>query len=107
MDDTKVAVVNEWPNPMTVKRPPAFQGIWKILQVVYLGFQLYCHPKYLKWYQEANETFFRVNTPVTIGPILKHPDPSKPLIFEVDASESGVGTVLSQCFGDKSKLSLV
>lgn len=46
-------------------------------------------------------------TAFTIAPILKHPDPSKIFIVEVDALETGVGVVLSQNFGDKPKLHLV
>lgn len=36
--------------------------------------------------------------------MLKHPDPSKPFTGEVDASETGVGAVLSQWFGERPKL---
>lgn len=42
-------------------------------------------------------------TAFTIAPILKHPDPLKPFMVKVDASESGVA-VLSQHFVDKPKL---
>lgn len=38
------------------------------------------------------------------GPILKHLDPTKPFIVEVDASETGAGSVLSLWFGEKPKL---
>lgn len=31
-------------------------------------------------------------------------DPKKPFIVDVDASETGVGAILSQCFGEKPKL---
>lgn len=37
-------------------------------------------------------------------PILKHPDPSKPFIVELDASERRVGAILLQRFGEKPKL---
>lgn len=40
----------------------------------------------------------------TLAPTLKHPDPSKPFIVEVDTSETGVGGILSQRFGEKPKL---
>lgn len=39
-----------------------------------------------------------------ISPILKHPDSYKSFIAQVDASETGVGAVLSQRFGKKPKL---
>ncbi|XP_060796361.1 legumain-like [Neoarius graeffei] len=42
--------------------------------------------------------------PCTKAPILKHPDPAKPFTVEADASETGVGGILSQCFREKPKL---
>lgn len=43
----------------------------------------------------------RYKTAFTTAAILKCPDPSEPFIFEIDASVSGVGAVLSQWFGEK------
>lgn len=40
----------------------------------------------------------------TSAPILQHPDPEKPFIVEVDASDTGVGAIVSQCFGDEQKM---
>lgn len=37
-------------------------------------------------------------------PILKHPDPNRPFVVEVDASDTGVGAMLSQDFGQKPKM---
>lgn len=37
-----------------------------------------------------------------MAPILHHPDPEKSFIVEVDASETRVGVVLSQRFGEKA-----
>lgn len=39
-----------------------------------------------------------------LSPILKHPGPSKLYIVEVYSFETGVGEMLSQRFGKKSKL---
>lgn len=41
---------------------------------------------------------------INSGPILKHPDPERLFITEVDASETGVGVVLSQPFSETPKI---
>lgn len=41
---------------------------------------------------------------LTTAPILKHPDPKKPFIVEVYASETVVGAILSQRFRERPKL---
>lgn len=58
----------------------------------------------LAWNQAAYEAFDNLKTAFTTAPILKHPDLSKPIMLEVNASKSGAGAVLSQSFRDKPKL---
>lgn len=45
-----------------------------------------------------------LKTSFTTAPILKYPDPNLPFIVEVDASDCGIGAVLSQRHGNPSKL---
>lgn len=52
--------------------------------------------KLLSWYVTVNEAFKNLKITFTTALILKHPDPLKPFVMEVDASESGVGAVLSK-----------
>ena len=48
------------------------------------------------WTPEAEQAFCKLKTLFTSAPILVHPDPSLQFIVEVDASDTGVGAVLSQ-----------
>lgn len=56
------------------------------------------------WGPEAGTAFSKLKALFTSAPILIHSDPEKPFIVEVDASDVGVGVVLSQRSDTVSKL---
>ncbi|XP_015233581.1 PREDICTED: uncharacterized protein LOC107086865 [Cyprinodon variegatus] len=56
------------------------------------------------WNPEANSAFSDLKDRFSHAPILIHPDPSKQFIMEVDASDTDVGAVLSQCSDQDQKL---
>ncbi|KAK3507110.1 hypothetical protein QTP70_007821 [Hemibagrus guttatus] len=58
----------------------------------------------LTWTDQAWAAFQQLKTCFTTAPILRHPDPDRPFVVEVDASSSGLGAVLSQRHGDPGKL---
>lgn len=60
-------------------------------------------PKGKKWKPMADKAFDKIKVAFTLAFILKHPDPSKSFIVEVDDLESGVGAVLFQCVGDETQ----
>ncbi|KAI2657028.1 Transposon Tf2-6 polyprotein [Labeo rohita] len=57
----------------------------------------------LSWSSNALQAFHELRQRFTSAPILRHPDPQRPFIVEVDASSTGVGAVLSQRQGQPSK----
>lgn len=59
-------------------------------------------PWRLIWPADAEKVFMELKTAFTTAPILH--DPEKLFVVEVDSSESGVGAVLSQRFGEKDKM---
>ncbi|KAL0161769.1 hypothetical protein M9458_045494, partial [Cirrhinus mrigala] len=61
-------------------------------------------PSKLKWTEEANQAFVSLRERFTTAPILKHPDSNVPFVIEVDASDCGIGAVLSQRHGQPGKL---
>ncbi|KAK3520320.1 hypothetical protein QTP70_021356 [Hemibagrus guttatus] len=61
-------------------------------------------PKKLIWMDQARAAFQQLKSCFTIAPILRHPDPNRPFVVEVDASSSGLGAVLSQRHGEPGKL---
>lgn len=62
------------------------------------------HAARLIWSPESRLAFDELRTRFTIAPILRHPDPERPFIVEVDASNTGVGAVLSQRHGSPAKM---
>jgi hypothetical protein len=48
------------------------------------------------WNKEAQESFETLKTAFTTAPILRHFDPTKPVILEADASGLALGGIVSQ-----------
>ena len=64
-------------------------------------------PQLLCWTAEVERAFKTLKACFTTAPVLAHPDPSPPFIIDVDASEVGLGAVLSQRPGFPPKLWLL
>ena len=58
------------------------------------------------WDQGAEEAFRGLKGRFTSAPILVHPDPGRQFIVEMDASNTGVGAILSQRSAGDSKVQL-
>lgn len=113
MGESRVKVIREWQKPRTVKELQRFLGFANFYQRFIRGFSNIAAPltsmlkkgaRSLSWNRAADTAFNNLKTAFTSTPILKHPDPERPFIAKVDASNTGVGAVLSQHFGEKPKL---
>ena len=60
-----------------------------------------------QWSAEADRAFNRLRALFTDAPVLAHPHPSLAFIVEADASEAGVGAMLSQRSSMPPKLSFL
>jgi hypothetical protein len=113
MGNKKVDAVRSWQVPTTIKGLHQFWGFANI----------YCHfirnfstatsplnsllkdgPRRLVWSPAADEAFCLLKVHFKSAPLVKHPDPTIYFVVEVDASEVGVGEVLSQRQGYPQKL---
>lgn len=113
MDQRKIRAVMEWPTPRTVRELQRFLGFANFYRRFIRDFSkvaqpltslLRGKPRRLLWTPAAQEALERLKWAFTTAPILRHPDPSRPFVMEVDASEVGVGAILSQRFGESPKL---
>ncbi|XP_016357100.1 uncharacterized mitochondrial protein AtMg00860-like [Sinocyclocheilus anshuiensis] len=105
MDESKVKAVSEWPQPTTIKELQRFLGFANFYRRFIRGYSsiaspltslLKGKPSKLKWTEDAAKAFNTLKVSFTTAPILRHPDPILPFVVEVDASDSGIGAVLSQ-----------
>ncbi|KAL0148230.1 hypothetical protein M9458_056462 [Cirrhinus mrigala] len=112
MDETKVKAVTEWPQPNTVKELQRFLGFANFYRRFIHNYSMVSaplttllkgKPSKLRWTEEASNFFATLKERFTTAPILKHPDPDLPFIVEVDASDCGIGAVLSQRHGQPGK----
>ncbi|KAI4887888.1 hypothetical protein NFI96_000720 [Prochilodus magdalenae] len=113
MDDHKVEAVENWPRPHTVRELQRFLGFANFYRRFIRNYSAAAAPltsllkgnaKGLKWTPQAESAFADLKQRFITAPLLKHPDPSKPFVVEVDASNVGVGAVLSQHSGEPPKL---
>uniref|UniRef100_A0A3B1IV37 Gypsy retrotransposon integrase-like protein 1 n=1 Tax=Astyanax mexicanus TaxID=7994 RepID=A0A3B1IV37_ASTMX len=113
MDDSKVDAVTSWPVPQSIKDLQRFLGFANFYRRFIRNFSAIAAPltaltknatKVLKWSPEADKAFQELKAAFVSAPILKHPNPDLPFVVEVDASNTGIGAVLSQRSGSPPKL---
>uniref|UniRef100_A0A4W5LZ43 ribonuclease H n=1 Tax=Hucho hucho TaxID=62062 RepID=A0A4W5LZ43_9TELE len=105
MDPRKVQAVTNWPTPNNVKEVQRFLGFANFYRKFVQNFSAVAAPisaltkgkgTKILWSSEAEEAFEELKCRFTSAPILTLPDPEKPFVVEVDASDMGVGAILSQ-----------
>ncbi len=113
MDESKVHAVLNWPLPSNIKELQRFLGFANFYRRFIRGFSSIAAPltnmtkkglHRLQWTAVAHKAFDQLKHQFTTAPILHHPDPNSPFVVEVDASNIGIGAILSQRQGDPAKL---
>ncbi|KAK7925711.1 hypothetical protein WMY93_008021 [Mugilogobius chulae] len=112
MDPEKLTAVREWPSPTSRKELQRFLGFANFYRRFIRNFSRVAapltaltstsHP--FVWTQEAEAAFKELKLRFTSAPVLVQPNPDLQFVVEVDASDSGVGAVLSQHSSSDQKL---
>ena len=104
MDPAKVSAVADWPTPDSRKKVQQFIGFANFYRRFIRNFSAIASPLHaltssrvqFHWSPEAERAFQTLKHLFTSAPILTLPDPQHQFVVEVDASNEGVGAVLSQ-----------
>ena len=103
-DPMKVEKVANWPTPTTTQEVQQFLGLSSYYRKFIQNFASIARPlqhltergRTFAWTTECANSFAVLKQRLTSAPILVFPDCSKPFILDTDASQDGIGAVLSQ-----------
>uniref|UniRef100_A0A3Q1J2D2 ribonuclease H n=1 Tax=Anabas testudineus TaxID=64144 RepID=A0A3Q1J2D2_ANATE len=103
-DPAKVSAVRDWPTPTTASELRSFLGLASYYRRFVRGFATIASPlhrltekgKRFEWSSAYTTAFQQLKAALADAPVLALPDPQQPFILDTDASNVGVGAVLSQ-----------
>lgn len=110
MDPERVATIREWPRPKSYREVQVFLGFANFYRRFIYGYSSIAAPLTgllkgskegkksgpLEWTDSAEQAFTRLRDTFSAAPFLRHFDPEKKLRLETDASNFGLGAVLTQ-----------
>ena len=107
-DPSKFAVVQNWPIPKSAKEVKQFVGFVTYYRRFIRNFADIASPLYnltrehvkFVWSPDCQAVFQQLKQALTSAPILAYPDPSLRFTLDTDASDHGIGSVLSQVTED-------
>lgn len=103
-DNEKVDVVRNWPRPRDLHEVRSFLGLCTYYRRFIQNFSLVARPLHhltekgqtFLWNHDCESAFVRLKEFLTSAPILAFPSQEKEFILDTDASNLGIGAVLSQ-----------
>jgi len=111
-DPEKISAVRDWPIPRTKKQVRSFLGFCSYYRKFVRGFSLIAKPLFsltedsvkFVWTEKCEEAFKKLKEHLINSPILSYPDNQGCFILDTDASNHGIGAVLSQNQGGTERV---
>ena len=112
-DPSKVQAVKEWPQPNTATEVRQFVGLASYYRKFIPSFATICKPLHkltekdakFVWTNHCQNAFDTIKQLLTSAPVLSYPLlEGQPFLLDCDASNVGVGAVLSQLQNDEEKV---
>ena len=103
-DPDKIAAIQDWPTPRNLTELRSFLGTCSYYRKFIRGFSHVAKPLYILteknrlflWNDEAEKAFKTLKDALTTSPILAYPTETDEFLLDCDASNTGIGSVLSQ-----------
>ena len=110
-DPQKTERVASWPTPSSKREVQQFLGLANYYRRFVKDFAVVAKPLHrltektarFEWTEDAQAAFEELRRRLVTAPVLAFPDYSRPFVLDTDASETGVGAVLSQVQDDGSE----
>ena len=107
-DPAKTDKVSMWPTPSSKRETQRFLGFASYYRRFVKDFAHIARPLHrltertasFVWTDECQDTFNQLRQCLCSAPVLAYPDFSRPFILDTDASDVGIGAVLSQEDGE-------
>ena len=108
----KIAAVQDWPVPTTVKEVRSFLGLCSYYRRFVQGFAQIARPlnalvkkdQKFQWTAQCHEAFNTLKQSLVSAPVLAYPTQTGQFILDTDASKEAVGAVLSQVQDGQEKV---
>lgn len=111
-DPQKTSAVTNWPTPRTRKELRSFLGLCSYYRKFVRDFATIAAPLHtltkekqpFVWDEACDRAFQNLKEALTSTSVLKYPDPRKEFVLDTDASNHGIGAVLSQREGAQERV---
>lgn len=111
-DPEKISKISSWPTPRCVRQVRSILGLASYYRKFVPEFSEICKPLYgltekgvkFVWSPECEEAFQALKSRLVSAPILAYPRDDDPYILDTDASDVGIGAVLSQVQDGEEKV---